>query len=66
MAVVVEQNEKSLNRPRVKVFFSTRSQLPLPREPIDIGAPGCSNRIVGHESNRDWKFSNLAELWVEG
>ncbi len=64
LAVVVEQNAASLTAPTVKVFFSTRSQLPLAPELIDLARPGCSDRIVGRESNREWKFTHLDELWA--
>jgi hypothetical protein len=64
LAVVVEQNPASLTAPTVKVFFSTRSQLPITPALIDLARPGCSERIVGRESNRDWKFTHLDELWA--
>jgi len=64
LAVVVEQNAASLTAPKVKVFFSTLSQMHLPPEPIDLSRPGCNDRIVGRESNREWKFAQLDELWA--
>ena len=64
LAVVVEQNDGALMKPRVRVFYSTRSQLPVARELLDLNAPGCNDRIVGRESNADWKFSGLDELWA--
>ena len=64
LAVVVEQNAASLTAPKVKVFFSTLSQMHLPPELIDLARAGCNDRIVGRESNREWKFSQLDELWA--
>jgi putative nucleotidyltransferase with HDIG domain len=64
LAVVIEQNLQTLVSPRVKVFFSTRSQLPVPTEVLDLSHPGCSDRIVGRESNSKWKFKHLDELWA--
>jgi putative nucleotidyltransferase with HDIG domain len=64
LAVVVEQNPASLTTPSVKVFYSTRSQMHIPPELIDLARPGCSDRIVGRESNAQWKFTHLDELWA--
>ncbi len=64
LAVVVEQNAASLTTPTVKVFFSTRSQMHITPELIDLNRAGCSDRIVGRESNREWKFRHLDELWA--
>ena len=64
LAVVVEQNPASLTSASVKVFYSTRSQMHIPPELIDLARPGCSDRIVGRESNAQWKFTHLDELWA--
>jgi putative nucleotidyltransferase with HDIG domain len=64
LGVVVEQHPKSLLAPHVKVFFSTRSQLHIPPEVVDLGAPGTSERIVGRESNEKWQFKHIDELWA--
>lgn len=64
LAVVVSQNEKSLVTPVVKVFFSTRSQLHITPELLDLSSPSCNDRIVARESNAEWKFSHLDELWA--
>jgi len=64
LGVVVEQNERSLVAPRVKLFFSTRSNMPIPVEVIDLGASGCSDAISARESNAQWKFPHLDELWA--
>jgi len=64
LGVVVEQNESSLVAPKVKLFFSTRSNLPIPVELVDLSAPGCADAIAARESNAQWKFPHLDELWA--
>lgn len=64
LGVVVEQGERSLVAPKVKLFFSTRSNMPIAIELLDLGAPGCSDAIAGRESNAQWKFPHLDELWA--
>jgi HD-GYP domain-containing protein (c-di-GMP phosphodiesterase class II) len=64
LAVVVEQNPAALAAPQVKVFFSTKAQMPLPPEIVDLNQPGCNERISGRESNAVWRFKQLDELWA--
>lgn len=64
LAVVVEQNEKSLVAPRVKVFFSTRSSMPIKPEIVDLSSSLCQDAIAARESNAQWKFPHLDELWA--
>jgi putative nucleotidyltransferase with HDIG domain len=64
LAVVVEQNEKSLVAPRVKVFFSTRSNMPIRPEMVDLSSSLCQDAIAARESNAQWKFPHLDELWA--
>jgi len=63
LAVVVEQSSKSLTTPLVKVFFSTKSNLRIAPEVIDLSAPTCSDKIAGREDPAAWKFPDLDELW---
>ena len=63
LAVVVEQSSRSLTMPLVKAFYSTKSQLRIPPEIIDLSAPGCSDKIAGREDPALWKFPDLNELW---
>ncbi len=63
LGVVVEQSSKSLTTPLVKVFFSTKSNLRVPPDVIDLSAPTCSDKIAGREDPAKWKFPDLDELW---
>lgn len=63
LAVVMEQNPKALLAPRVKVFFSTKSRLPLPQSIVDLSKITDQDRIVGRESAEEWGFERLDELW---
>lgn len=63
LAVVLEQNATALTAPRVRVFYSTKSQMPIPTQVMDLSAPGASDRIVGREDPATWGFQRLDELW---
>lgn len=54
LAVVVEQNEDALLKPRVRVFFSTRSQAPIPMETVDLRR--SQDAIDGLEDAARWGF----------
>lgn len=49
LGVVLDQSERSLLRPRVKVFFSTRSNTYIMPEVLELGTVQTNDRIVGHE-----------------
>lgn len=63
LGVVVDQTGKSLTTPCVKVFFSTKSNMRILPEVIDLSKPGVAEKIVGREDPAKWKFSDLNELW---
>jgi len=63
LAVVVDQNAASLVAPRVKVFYSTKSSMPIPVQMLDLSAQGTTDRIVGREPPENWGFTHLEELW---
>lgn len=63
IGVVTEQAPKSLVTPRVKVFFSTKSDMRIPPEVVDLAAPGCHEKIAAREDPERWRFPDLAELW---
>ncbi len=62
LAVVVDQNPGKLTQPRVKVFFSTKSNLPIEIRSVDLAAD-ASDRIVGREDPAQWGFTHLNDLW---
>ncbi len=61
--MVVEQTGKSLTMPCVKVFFSTKSNMRIIPEVIDLSRPGITEKIVSREDPAKWRFSDLHELW---
>ena len=63
LAVVLEQSDKSLLAPRVKAFFSTKSQTYVVPEIIDLSVPGTVEKIVGRENAATWGIKNLDTLW---
>lgn len=63
LGVVVEQTAKSLTTPRVKVFYSTKSNMRIVPEVIDLSRPGSTDKIMSREDPAKWKFSDLNELW---
>lgn len=63
LAVVLEQNKDSLTRPRVKLFFSTRGNVPIKPRIVDLAAPGSDDEIAARESPEKWGFPYLPELW---
>jgi hypothetical protein len=63
LGIVVDQTERSLLVPKVKVFFSTKSNLRIPTEIIDLSKLGDDERIVSIEESAKWNFKDLNDLW---
>lgn len=63
LGVVVEQTGKSLTTPTVKVFFSTKSNMRIVPEVIDLSRAGVSEKITSREDPAKWRFNDLNELW---
>jgi len=63
LGVVIEQTGKSLTTPTVKVFFSTKSNMRIVPEVIDLSQPGVTEKIVSREDPAKWRFADLNELW---
>lgn len=63
LAVVIEQNESSLLMPKVKIFFSTKTKMPIIQEVLDLAKLQGKEKIIGRESPDDWGFKNLDVLW---
>jgi putative nucleotidyltransferase with HDIG domain len=65
LAIVMEQNPQALTAPVVQVFFSTRSNMPIPLARVDLSRSGEHDRIVGRESPQKWGFAHLDHLWSD-
>lgn len=63
IGVVIDQSGQSLLTPKVKVFFSTRSQVRLRPEIVDLANPACNEKIATREDPAKWRFADLEELW---
>jgi putative nucleotidyltransferase with HDIG domain len=64
LGVVVEQNPKKLTAPKVKLFFSTKSGMPLAPKLIDLAAAHVNEKIVAREPPENWNFGYLNDLWA--
>jgi len=65
LAVVIDQSEKSLLTPTVKVFFSTKSKMRIPMEIVDLSKPSAQDQIIGHEDPVLWGIHDVNELWSQ-
>lgn len=63
LGVVIDQTGKSLTTPVVKVFFSTKSNMRILPEIVDLSETGAREKIVSREDPAKWKFTDLNELW---
>lgn len=64
LGIVLEQHPSSLLTPRIKVFFSTRSKLPIPQTIVDLARAQGEERIIGREPPEDWDFKDIDQLWA--
>ena len=62
LGVVVEQSGQSLLTPKVKVFFSTKSEVRITPEIVDL-ARVSGEKILAQEDPEKWRFPDLEELW---
>jgi putative nucleotidyltransferase with HDIG domain len=65
LGVIVEQNPKKLTAPKVKLFFSTKSGMPLLPKLIDLSESHVQERIVAREPPENWSFDYLTDLWAK-
>lgn len=63
LAVVLAQSEKSLLMPKVKVFFSIKSDCRIIPEAVDLSVPGCQDKILSFEEPGKWNIHDIQELW---
>jgi hypothetical protein len=64
LGVVIEQAEKSLLAPKVKVFFSARSQTYIPPEVVDLARPGATDSIASREDAAKWGIKDVDRYWA--
>ena len=64
LAVVLEQNAAAVTKPKVKLFFSTRSNEPIRHEVLDL-AMDSRDQIEAPEPPEKWNFPYLNELWSD-
>jgi putative nucleotidyltransferase with HDIG domain len=64
LAVVIEQSDKSLLAPCIKIFFSTKSQTYIAPELVDLSRPGTSEKIVAREDAAKWGIKDLDRFWA--
>ena len=65
LGVVVELHLTEILKPSVRVFFSTRSNVHIPPQLIDLSrphGPGGSDKIVSHEDPAKWGVDPLLYL----
>ena len=62
LGVVVEQGEQSLLKPKVKVFFSTKSQAYIKPETIDLAR--SPEKIAGREDAAKWGIKDVDRYWA--
>ena len=63
LGIVVEQTEKSLLKPQIKVFFSTKSMSHIAPELLSLSAPGLQDKIVSREDPSKWDFKKTNRFW---
>jgi len=62
--VVVEQDEKSLLHPKVKVFLSTRTRIPFEPHVINLACTTVRDGILKFELAEDWGLLDVASMWA--
>jgi hypothetical protein len=62
LAVVTGQNAQNLLAPKVKAFFSTKSNMRIEPLEMDLGSAWCQDKVLCCESPDDWKFKDLDKL----
>lgn len=64
IGVVVDQDEKSLLKPKVMMLLSARTKMPLERKVVDLSRFGEEDRIIRIESAKDWNLGDIDALWT--
>ncbi|TDV69790.1 HD-GYP domain-containing protein [Pseudomonas sp. LP_7_YM] len=64
LGVVVEQGEKSLLHPKVKVFLSTRTRIAFEPHVINLANPVEKDAIIKFELAEDWGVQDVEKMWA--
>ena len=64
LGIVIDQGERSLTTPRVRLFFSTSAGQHIAPVVVDLSRHEASDRIVGRESPEEWNFRDLDRIWA--
>lgn len=65
LGVVIDQSQKSLLTPIVKVFFSTKSKARVPIQVIDLSKPAVNDEVLALDKAENWGLDNVDDLWSE-
>lgn len=63
LGVVVDQNPGKLTEPVLRLFYSTRTKMPIAPEELDLSRRHGEDRIVSREDPVTWGFANLDDFW---
>ena len=65
LGVVVEQQTgKSLLSPKVKVFFSSKSDSYIMPQLLDLADPGTKDKIIKREDAEKWHLKDINKYWL--
>ncbi len=64
IGVVIEQSDHSLLTPKVKVFFSVKSNAYIPPEIIDLAKAEAQDSIQGLEDAKKLGLKNVNAMWT--
>lgn len=63
LGIVIDHNQGSLLKPRVKLFFSIKANTRIPVEIVDLSRPSAVDKILSHEDPARWNISNVDDIW---
>jgi putative nucleotidyltransferase with HDIG domain len=63
LGIVVDQTEKSLLSPKVRVFFSAKANAHIAPEVVDLSVRNAPDKIVSREDPGKWNFPDLDQMW---
>jgi HD-GYP domain-containing protein (c-di-GMP phosphodiesterase class II) len=64
LGVVIEQGEKSLLHPKVKVFLSTRTKIAFQPEIVNLADPTEPDAILKYELAEEWGVQDVERMWA--